>query len=92
MKEAPRLIRFNGLTVRARHPPAASHLMSEMGQRRRFESRPVYPNKRTPSVRRHVSKVPEGDIASLGILLMEQGLDVRASLRTPEYDEGSHRL
>jgi hypothetical protein len=36
MKEAPRLIRFNGLTVRARHPPAASHLMSEMGQRRRF--------------------------------------------------------
>ena len=36
--------------------------------------------------------LPEGDIASLGILLMEQGLDVRASLRTSEYDEGSHRL
>jgi hypothetical protein len=34
----------------------------------------------------------EGDIASLGILLMELGLDVRASLRTSEYDEGSHRL
>jgi len=40
----------------------------------------------------NVADGSEGDIASLGILLMEQGLDVRASLRTPEYDEGSHRL